>query len=285
VFRDEASLSANPGLWSEIQAALAGSQFFILLASPEAARSRWVAREVHYWCSHRQHANLLIALTDGELVWDDAAGDFDWARTTAVPASLQGVLHEEPRFVDLRWARTEEHVSLHTPRFRDAVADLAAPLHGRAKDDLVGEDIRQHRRTVRLARSAIASLMILALLAGGAALLYADQRDVARSQRDLARRQTALATSRQLAAEAEARVTSQPTLSVLLSVTAYQTADTLESRGSLLRQVERRRDVRGFLAGHQDGSAVSPLVRTGRPWPPAVSTRPSSSGMSVTAAQ
>src|SRR4051794_11377103 len=49
VFRDEASLSANPGLWSSIEQALQGSQFFILLASPEAARSPWVAREVAYW--------------------------------------------------------------------------------------------------------------------------------------------------------------------------------------------------------------------------------------------
>src|SRR4051812_44508415 len=83
VFRDEASLSANPGLWSSIQQALQGSQFFILLASPEAARSPWVAREVAYWLQHKSLATLLIVLTEGELAWDDAVGDFDWRRTTA----------------------------------------------------------------------------------------------------------------------------------------------------------------------------------------------------------
>src|SRR5829696_9223473 len=39
VFRDEASLSADPHLWSSIQDALQSSRFFILLASPESARS------------------------------------------------------------------------------------------------------------------------------------------------------------------------------------------------------------------------------------------------------
>lgn len=39
VFRDDASLSANPGLWSSIQSALDRSEFFVLLASPEAAMS------------------------------------------------------------------------------------------------------------------------------------------------------------------------------------------------------------------------------------------------------
>src|SRR3712207_9559591 len=46
VFRDEASLSANPGLWSSIEESLEASRFFILLASPEAARSPWVGREI-----------------------------------------------------------------------------------------------------------------------------------------------------------------------------------------------------------------------------------------------
>src|SRR5262245_3977488 len=53
VFRDEASLSANPALWSSIESALASSDFFILLASPEAAASRWVSLEVDFWLAHK----------------------------------------------------------------------------------------------------------------------------------------------------------------------------------------------------------------------------------------
>jgi WD40 repeat protein len=265
VFRDQASLSANPALWASIETALKNSEYFILLASPDAARSPWVQREVAYWRTHRPTAKLLVVVTDGEVIWDDAAGDFDWDRTTALPRSVVGAFDEEPRYIDLRWARTEEHLSLAHPRFRDAVADLAAPIHQRSKDELVGEDVRQHRRTVRLARSAIASLTVLTLLATGAAVLYAGQRNLARRETVRARRQTDLATSRLLAAEAEARATSQPILSTLLSVAAYRTADTVEARGSLLRQVERRRDVQGFLVGHRAGIrgvAFSPDGRT-----------------------
>src|ERR1700735_1685437 len=44
-FRDDASLSANPDLWGSIEQALDASDHLILLASPEAASSKWVAKE------------------------------------------------------------------------------------------------------------------------------------------------------------------------------------------------------------------------------------------------
>jgi hypothetical protein len=67
IFRDEAALSADPGLWSAVRAALDSSQYFILLASPQAARSPWVTREVSDWREHKQPERILIGLTDGEL--------------------------------------------------------------------------------------------------------------------------------------------------------------------------------------------------------------------------
>src|SRR3954451_25183774 len=39
VFLDEATLSANAALWGAIEQALLASEFFVLLASPDAARS------------------------------------------------------------------------------------------------------------------------------------------------------------------------------------------------------------------------------------------------------
>src|SRR5215510_13928509 len=75
-FRDDTSLSATPQLWPSIQKALSESRFLILLASPEAAASHWVGKEVAYWLQHKGADTLLIALTDGDLSWDGAAGDF-----------------------------------------------------------------------------------------------------------------------------------------------------------------------------------------------------------------
>ena len=98
VFRDDTSLSATPSLWPSIEQALGRSRFLILLASPEAAASRWVDREVAYWLAHKSSDALLIALTDGTLSWDEARGDFD--RSSALPPTLFGRFASEPKWVD-----------------------------------------------------------------------------------------------------------------------------------------------------------------------------------------
>jgi WD40 repeat protein len=170
VFRDKTGLSVNPHLWGSIQEALDDSRYFVLLISPQAAASKWVAREVEHWCTHRDPTLILPVLTDGEWAWDDAGGDFDRVRSTAVPPGLRGVFVGEPLYLDLRWAHDEGHLDLRNGRFLDAIADLAAPMHGLSRDDLVGEDVRLHRRAKRLAWSAVAALTMLTLAAGVAAL-------------------------------------------------------------------------------------------------------------------
>src|SRR5262247_2303261 len=67
VFRDDTSLSATPSLWPSIEQALGNARFLVLLASPEAAASPWVTKEVSYWLDHKGADTLLIALTDGAL--------------------------------------------------------------------------------------------------------------------------------------------------------------------------------------------------------------------------
>src|SRR5262249_26516197 len=121
-------------------------------------------------------------LTDGELV-SDGEGGIDWAASSALPPGLAGVLPGEPRWIDLRWARGEADLTLRNPRFRDAVGELAAPLHGRPKDELLGEDVRQHRRTVRIARGGVAALTLLAAASTAAAVVAVHQRDTARVAR------------------------------------------------------------------------------------------------------
>src|SRR5712691_8791390 len=83
LFRDDTSLSATPSLWPSIEQALGQSRFLILLASPEAAASQWVNKEVAYWLEHKSADTLLIAVTDGALAWDNAANDFAWGEGTS----------------------------------------------------------------------------------------------------------------------------------------------------------------------------------------------------------
>ncbi|MFI7542195.1 TIR domain-containing protein [Actinoplanes sp. NPDC049599] len=164
IFRDQTGLAVTPALWRSIQEALDGSKFFVLLASPEAASSQWVNREIEHWVATKSPDRILPVVTDGEWRWDPEAQDFT-AESTAVPAALRGVFAEEPLFLDLRWARKDLHLSLQHARFRDAVAQLAAPMHGVSKDELEGEDIRHHRRARRLSAVAVATLVLLTLVA------------------------------------------------------------------------------------------------------------------------
>jgi hypothetical protein len=144
VFRDEAVLSANPALWSSIERALEEAEYFLLVASPSAARSVWIEREIAWWLAHRAADRILILITEGEVVWDQHMNDFDWTRTNALPAQLGQRFAEQPLYVDLRWARGLDRLSIRHLRFRGAVLDIAATLMGRDKDEL---DDRFHETT------------------------------------------------------------------------------------------------------------------------------------------
>jgi WD40 repeat protein len=202
VFRDKTGLTATPALWNSIVSSLDSSEYFLLLASPQAAQSQWVNQEVRHWLSQPRAERLLIVLTEGEIVWDQQAGRLDTERTNALPEAFQK-FSEEPLWLDLRWARYSDQVSLQNPMFREIVADLSSVLRGIPKDQLIGEDVRQHRRATALRRAAITGLTILTLGLAGTAY-------VALEQRNLAQEQARIALGRQMAAQSELIRASQP---------------------------------------------------------------------------
>lgn len=250
VFRDDASLSTNAGLWSSIERSLAASRFLVLLASPESARSVWVDREVAYWIRNKPIGSLLIALADGEVAWDPAAGRFDAARTTALPPAALSAFPEEPRYLDLRWVHGLAETPIRDARFVAGVADLAAPMHGRAKDELFGEETRQHRRTRRLTAAVVAALSVLVVATSTASVLFVRQRDTAVAERDRAEQLARVATSRSLAAQSRDMAATLPDTALLLALESYRTEPTAESREALLHGLVSRSDVAAYLRGH-----------------------------------
>lgn len=98
VFRDTASLAASPERWASVEAALRASRWFVLLTSPEAARSSWVDREVSWWLANRPAGRLLFVATAALLRWDTEAGDL--AAATPVPPALRAAFRAEPLWVD-----------------------------------------------------------------------------------------------------------------------------------------------------------------------------------------
>src|SRR4051812_10648147 len=206
VFRDDTSLSATPHLWPTIEQALAESRFLILFASPEAAASPWVAKEVAYWLEHKGIDTLLVALTDGTLSWAHDAGDFVWSDAMPLPAVLKGRFPHDPRWIDLRACRDDP--AAYQRQILELGADFAAAIHGVPKEDLFSQEVRQQRKALTLAWSAVGTLALLMALAGWqwweadrarqsaqtAEYIATEQKDIAQQQRDRAERTLAAAT-------------------------------------------------------------------------------------------
>jgi hypothetical protein len=76
------------------------------MASPDAAASPWVDREVRWWLEHRSVDRLLVVLTEGE---------FD----AALPPALAGRSGFAPRWIDLRWLHDVEQVDQANARLRE----------------------------------------------------------------------------------------------------------------------------------------------------------------------
>ena len=185
VFRDDTSLSATPHLWPSIEQALGKSRFLILLASPEAAASRWVGQEIVYWLDHHSADTVLIALTEGELDWDETTGDFRWSNTTPLPTILENRFATEPRWVDLRPYRNGS--APKGTEFMGLGADFASAIRGIPKEDLLSEEVRQQRRARTLAGVAAALLVALLAVAFWQSQEARLQRNEAQLQRDKAR--------------------------------------------------------------------------------------------------
>jgi WD40 repeat protein len=171
VFRDDSSMSASPSLWSSIEVALTTSKYFVLIATPEAAASAYVDQEARWWLHHKGADSILLVHAGGKLDWSDAAGGF--TPDSAVPPALQRAFAEEPRWVDMTWFDDADSAGSADPRFQERVADLAAPVRGVDRDVLIGANLKEHRKTMRRARIAIAALstlLVAALVAGGVAV-------------------------------------------------------------------------------------------------------------------
>ena len=87
VLRDDASVPASAALWSGIESAFTRSQHLVLLVSASSAASSWIDREVRWWLAHRQRDKLLIAITVGEIFYDNGSARFDFSRRSCLPAA------------------------------------------------------------------------------------------------------------------------------------------------------------------------------------------------------
>ena len=186
IYRDTDSQALTPNLLGAVEKAMDESEFLILLASPSSSASHWVPREVDHWVKNNPLENLLIVVCDGEIVWDDEAGDFDWDKTDCLPETLKGVYEGSPLYLDMRWSKGEEKLDLHHHQFKDNIARLSATVNGKSKEDMLSEEVTQFRRTTRIRNAAITTLSMLLVATAVAAMLAVQARNEAERQRDKA---------------------------------------------------------------------------------------------------
>ena len=177
IFRDQHDLSAGDDLGVEIQAALAASQFLVVLCSPDAAKSKWMNLEIESFKRTRPEGCVLAAVASGEPFASDTPGH---EQEECFPSAL--------RFkYDRRGHRTGKHADPLAADFREgeggrriAFLKLVAGMLGVGLDELVQrETTRKQRRLAWVAAASIAGMTLSSTLA--IAAIYA--RDTAREQR------------------------------------------------------------------------------------------------------
>jgi len=177
VFRDQQDLSAGADLAEEIKAALAASQFLVVLCSPTAAKSRWTNQEIESFKRTRPEGCVLAAVVAGEPFASDMPGREE---EECFPPAL--------RFkYDRRGHQTTKRAEPLAADFREigegrrlAFLKLVAGMLGVGLDELVQrEQTRRSRRLAYLAAASIAGMAVTSTLA----VTAIQARDEARDQR------------------------------------------------------------------------------------------------------
>src|SRR6185436_9474648 len=144
-------------LWERIENALQASEYFILLASPEAVKSVWVTREIEYWIANKDISKIIIVLTSGSISWKE--NDFDGLGTTAINLVLFNKFENEPMYLDLSELRSNNDLSLNNPDFKLNIAKISAEIQHIPLKDIIGKDVEEHRKTIRVRNAAITTIM------------------------------------------------------------------------------------------------------------------------------
>jgi len=148
VFRDDSNLAASPDLWSSVEAALDQSEYFILLASPGSAASKWVDREVKHFLSKNPLSRLGVVLVAGTSSWTD---EHTTPETDAISKTVHALFDQaglEPLVVDLRSTIEKGWRRRRRDEFLNRVASIVAAILQTDKDRVFGEHIRAQRRAI-----------------------------------------------------------------------------------------------------------------------------------------
>jgi hypothetical protein len=177
VFRDQHDLSAASDLAVEIKAALAASQFLVILCSPAAAKSRWTNEEIESFKRTRPEGCVLAAIASGEPFASDIPGREE---EECFPPALRYKYDRRGHRTSKRAEPLAADFRVQGEGRRIAFLKLVAGMLGVGLDELVQrEQTRRHRRLAYVAAASLAGMAVTSTLAVSAL----QARDAAREQR------------------------------------------------------------------------------------------------------
>jgi WD40 repeat protein len=274
----------------EVKSAIVHAQSFVLVLSPDSVASRVCTQEIAHAVRHNKRIVPIVwrdidagsvppAVAETNWIFARSSDDFDAAVDTLIQAFD----------TDLAWVKDHTRLLVRAIEWDQNGCDRSFLLRGRdlqaAERWLTqgSSDRKPHptalhsqylvasraaetrRRTGRLVALSIA--FAVAIVLAIAALV---QRNEAVNQRDLAERQRRLATSRGLAAQATAQLDDRPDRALLLAIEALRVGDTVGTRASLLRVLQKNEHLRRVLYAPGDVSLAtvafspaSPFVAAG----------------------
>ena len=177
IFRDQHDLSAGGDLAEEIKAALAASQFLVVLCSETAAKSTWTNQEIESFKRTRPEGCVIAAVASGEPFASDIPGRED---EECFPPALRYKY-------DRRGHRTAKRADPLAADFREggegkrlAFLKLVSGMLGVGLDELVQRDqTRRHRQLAWLAAGSLAGMAVTSTLS----VVALQARNEARDQR------------------------------------------------------------------------------------------------------
>jgi len=136
----------DPSIEKILFGALSSAERFILMASRESAKSKWVNFEVETWLKIRDVCDLFIVLIDGQIESCSDRAEIDWSKTNSLPICLRGVLNSIPLYVDLREDFRDSLENTNNSTLHKAVVNLTAAIEGISRDEVEARIIRQRWR-------------------------------------------------------------------------------------------------------------------------------------------
>lgn len=168
LFKDREEQAAGASISASLDAALADSEFLVVICSPRSAESQWVNHEIAWFKTNRDPAKILALIIDGE------------PSECFPPALTHRVLPDLTVTEEFEGAPLAADGRNSGDGSRRAKLKLAAAMLGVGLDELVGRDDR--RRALRI-RAVVGGSLALALVMSALAISAVRARDEADRQR------------------------------------------------------------------------------------------------------